>query len=55
VAGAFNTNVLGQFSVSTPFPNGTYLVSVEKAGHQFPQETLTLHGETVEPLELRAV
>ena len=55
VAGAFNTNVLGQFFVSTPFPNGTYTISVEKAGLEFPQASLSLSGEVVEPLELRAV
>jgi hypothetical protein len=55
VAGAFNTNLLGQFFASTPFPNGTYTIAVEKAGLEFPRVSLTLSGAVVEPLELRAV
>ena len=54
VAGAFNTNLLGQFFASTPFPNGTYIISVEKSGLQFPPASLVLNGSVIEPLELRA-
>lgn len=51
---AFRTNLLGQFTSSTAFPNGTYIISAEKSPFTFPEQTITLNGNIVVPLEIRA-
>jgi hypothetical protein len=51
---ALKTNLLGQFSLSTALPNGTYVVSVEKKGFSFPEQSIALSGEIVSPLEIRS-
>jgi hypothetical protein len=54
VVGALRTNLLGQFFAATPLPSGVYALSIEKAGLNFPEQTLTLQGAPLEPLEVRA-
>lgn len=51
---AFRTNLLGQFTASTAFPNGTYIISAEKPPFTFTEQTITLNGSIVVPLEIRA-
>lgn len=51
---ALRTNKVGQFIASTPLSNGNYLIEVEKANHLFDTWQLTLSGELLEPLEIRA-
>jgi len=51
---ALKTNLLGQFFATTPLPNGTYVVSAEKEGLSFPEQTFSLNGSVLQPLELRA-
>lgn len=51
---ALKTNLLGQFFGTAPLPNGSYILSVEKPGLSFPDQTLQLNGSIVEPIELRA-
>lgn len=51
---AFRTNLLGQFTASTAFPNGTYIISAEKPPFTFAEQTITLNGNIVVPLEIRA-
>ncbi|MBT4124125.1 MAG: hypothetical protein HN981_02590 [Candidatus Pacebacteria bacterium] len=51
---ALKTNLLGQFSISTALPNGSYIVSVQKQNLSFEEKTISLSGKIVEPLELRS-
>lgn len=51
---ALKTNLLGQFSLSTALPNGTYVVSIEKEGFSFPEQTIALSGDIISPLEIRS-
>lgn len=54
VINALKTNLLGQFSLSTALPNGTYVVGVKKVGLTFPEQTIALSGNLVPPLEIRS-
>lgn len=47
VVSSLKTNLLGQFSLSTALPNGTYIISVEKTDFQFTEKTLTLSGKSL--------
>jgi hypothetical protein len=51
---ALRTNLLGQFFATAPLPNGSYLVSAEKEGFSFPEQTVTLSGAVPDPLEIKA-
>ena len=49
---ALKTNKLGQFSGSTPLPNGTYTLELEKDGFTFDVLQIELGGEVVPPLPI---
>ncbi|MFC1789895.1 PrgI family mobile element protein [Patescibacteria group bacterium] len=51
---ALRSNQLGQFQIVTPLENGPYEIEVEKEGHQFAIIQLSLKGEIVSPIEIRA-
>ena len=51
---ALRSNKLGQFSISTPLPEGEYELVVEKDGYSFDTMKLSLKGKVVLPLEVRA-
>jgi len=52
---AMTTNLLGQFSLSTALPNGTYIIGVIKKSFNFPDQNISLSGKIVPPLEIRSV
>lgn len=47
---ALKTNKLGQFTGSTPLPNGTYKLAVEKDSHTFDALQVELSGAVLPPL-----
>ncbi|QQG43756.1 MAG: PrgI family protein [Candidatus Daviesbacteria bacterium] len=51
---ALKTNKLGQFSGSTPLPNGTYLIELEKESLSFDKIQINLKGTTLSPLTVSA-
>lgn len=51
---ALKTNKLGQFSGSTPLPNGTYTLELEKEGFNFDVLQIELDGHTLPPLMILA-
>jgi len=51
---ALKTNKLGQFSGSTPLPNGTYTLELEKETYQFDVLQIELLGEVLPPLLIMA-
>jgi len=51
---AVKTNALGQFFISTPLPDGSYVIETEKEGLQFSQVGLELHNTVVKPIEIRS-
>jgi len=55
VVRAVKSNSLGQFFISTPLRNGTYVVTAEKEDYQFADLQLILNGSIVAPLEIRSV
>jgi hypothetical protein len=54
VARAVKTNPLGQFFITTPLENGTYIVSADKAGLDFPEQQLVLTNQIVPPIQITA-
>ncbi|PIY80318.1 MAG: hypothetical protein COY80_03560 [Candidatus Pacebacteria bacterium CG_4_10_14_0_8_um_filter_42_14] len=50
---AVKTNALGQFFVTTPMKDGSYVIQAEKDGQEFPSQTITLGGSLVDPIEIR--
>jgi hypothetical protein len=52
---AVKTNALGQFFISTPLPDGTYIIETEKESLQFATLHITLSGKIVEPIEIRSI
>ncbi|NCN24405.1 MAG: hypothetical protein GW945_02890 [Candidatus Pacebacteria bacterium] len=50
---AVKSNALGQFFVTTPMRDGSYVIQAEKDGQEFPSQTITLGGSLVDPLEIR--
>ncbi len=54
-ARAVKTNPLGQFYVTTPLGNGSYILRTEKTGLQFQLQSLELGGELVPPLIIWSV
>lgn len=53
-ARALKTNKLGQFTGSTPLPNGTYKLAVEREGLVFDILQIELAGEVLPPLIITA-
>lgn len=51
---ALKTNKLGQFSGSTPLPNSTYKIELEKEGYHFDMLQIELEGKTLPPLFITA-
>lgn len=51
---ALKTNKLGQFSGSTPLPNGTYNVELEKDSLMFDTLQIKLEGKVLSPLRVMA-
>ncbi len=51
---ALKTNKLGQFSGSTPLPNGTYTIETEKEGTSFDVLQIELEGQVLPPLPITA-
>lgn len=51
---ALKTNKLGQFTGSTPLPNGTYLVELEKDSLVFDVLQIELGGSVLAPLQIAA-
>ncbi|MDO8551446.1 MAG: carboxypeptidase regulatory-like domain-containing protein [bacterium] len=51
---AFRTNKLGQFRIVTPLPNDDYEVEVEKDGLKFDIIKVSLSGDIIKPIEIRA-
>jgi len=51
---ALKTNKLGQFTGSTPLPNGTYTLELEKDGLNFDVLQIELGGEVLPPLVITA-
>lgn len=49
------TNALGQFKISTPLADGTYLVIPEKEGLNFDRVNVSLAGQIVPPIKIQAV
>lgn len=52
---AVKTNALGQFFITTPLPNGDYVIKAEKEELDFSPLNLQLTGEIVEPIEIRSI
>lgn len=51
---ALKSNKLGQFSGSTPLPNGTYTLELEKEGFNFDVLQIELSGQVLPPLMITA-
>jgi hypothetical protein len=49
------TNSLGQFKTLTPLANGGYLLIPEKEGYKFDRVKLTMTGEIVPPIKIKAI
>lgn len=54
VVRAVKSNSLGQFFVTTPLQDGSYVVRAEKDGFNFGQQQLILTNKILEPIEIRA-
>ena len=48
------TNALGQFKASTQLANGDYLVIPEKEGYKFDRVKVTMNGQIIQPIKIRA-
>lgn len=51
---ALKTNKLGQFTGATPLPSGTYTITLEKEGFEFDALQVTLEGNVMQPLTIKA-
>ena len=51
---ALKTNKLGQFTGSTPLPNGTYVLALEKDNYTFDVLQMELAGQVLPPLQIMA-
>lgn len=49
---AVKTNPLGQFFVTTPLRNGTYIIEIDDTRGNFLPQQITLNGSVVAPLEI---
>ena len=54
VSRAVKSNALGQFFITTPLPDGEYIVTAEKDGLVFSPQAITLTGKIVAPIEIRS-
>ena len=52
---AFKSNKIGQFVISTPLPNGTYNIELEKEGYDFNIVQVEVKGEVMSPIEIRSL
>ncbi|NCN87498.1 MAG: hypothetical protein GW941_01230 [Candidatus Pacebacteria bacterium] len=52
---AVRSNALGQFFITSQLNNGKYTIDIKKEGLSFYPVTITLIGETVDPLEIRSL
>lgn len=52
---AIKSNSLGQFSLSSSLPNGSYFLEIRKNGYDFEKIGISLEGEIIPPLEIRGV
>lgn len=51
---ALKTNLLGQFSISTPLPHGKYTIEAEKEGCKFSIIEFEAQGKIIAPIEIGA-
>ena len=51
---ALKSNKIGQFAISTPLPNGTYTMELEKENNDFDVVQINLEGKVMPPIEIRA-
>jgi len=51
---ALKSNKIGQFVISTPLPNGTYKIELEKEGYDFNIVQVEVAGEIMHPIEIRS-
>ena len=51
---ALKTNKIGQFAISTPLPNGVYVLELEREGYNFDMIEIKLEGNVLLPIEVRA-
>ncbi len=51
---AVKTNIIGQFSISTPLKDGNYFLNIEKEGLQFTPIQISLQNTIIDPLDIRA-
>ena len=51
---ALKSNKIGQFAISTPLPNSTYTMELEKEGAVFDVVQIKLEGKVMPPIEIRA-
>ena len=47
---ALKTNLLGQFSITTPLPRGKYTITAEKEGYKFSIIEFETKGEIIQPI-----
>ncbi|MDP2670930.1 MAG: hypothetical protein Q8P13_00455 [bacterium] len=52
---ALKSNKIGQFVISTPLPNGTYNIELEKDSLEFDITQVQLGGEIMKPIEIKAI
>jgi hypothetical protein len=52
---AVRSNALGQFFITSQLKNGKYSIEIKKEGLSFFPVSITLKGETVDPLEIRSL
>ncbi|MEX0617232.1 MAG: hypothetical protein WD231_05565 [Candidatus Woykebacteria bacterium] len=51
---ALKSNKIGQFAISTPLPEGTYTMELEREENEFDVVQIKLGGKIVPPIEIRA-
>ena len=51
---ALKTNKLGQFQIATPLENDLYEIETEKEGYTFDIIKISIKGEVIPPIEIRA-
>lgn len=52
---ALKSNKIGRFAISTPLPNGTYTMELEKDDQQFDIVQIKLEGKIIPPIEIKAI
>jgi len=51
---ALKSNKIGQFAISTPLPNGTYIMELESPGHSFDIVEVDVEGKVMHPIQIQA-